>query len=248
MQHARKTTPESPVRWCSFATVISRGYKDVDVAGRFVASSACGSSGPGSALSFCHGGTGKTLVALIPLSYTGMSFTRHKVTGPMVLRTLLLIGLLASLSACGNSGPFGTPDADAYELNQRRAQQQLEANGILQPQRESIFDLFQNKDDPNTTVEVNKYLWSAAQDVLNFLPIESVDPFSGVIVMGYGTPPGSNRAYRATVYVRDPALDARSLNVAIRTRSGPASRETTRAVEDAILTRARQLRIADSNL
>ncbi len=191
---------------------------------------------------------GKTLVGLIPLSYTGRSDPRHKVTGPMILRKLLLVGLLASLAACGNSSPFGSSDADAYERNQRRAKQQLEANGVLQPKRESIFDLFQNRDDPNTTIEVNKYLWTAAQDVLSFLPIESVDPFSGVIVMGYGTPPGSNRAYRATVYVRDPALDARSLNVAIRTRSGPASRETVRAVEDAILTRARQLRIADSKL
>ena len=54
----------------------------------------------------------------------------------------------------------------------------------------SVFDLFSGGDDPNTTVEVNKYLWQAALDVLNFLPIESVDPFTGVIVTGYGTPAG----------------------------------------------------------
>ena len=69
-----------------------------------------------------------------------------------------------------------------------------------------------------------------------------------MIVTGYGTPPGGGRAYRAAVLVNDPALDARSLNVAIMTRGGPASRETIRAVEDAILTRARQLRIQDRNL
>jgi hypothetical protein len=50
------------------------------------------------------------------------------------------------------------------------------------------------------------------------------------------------------VLIRDPALDARSLSVAIQTRGGPASLETQRAVEDAILTRARQLRLADSRL
>jgi hypothetical protein len=51
------------------------------------------------------------------------------------------------------------------------------------------------------------------------------------------------------VLIRDPALDARSLSVAIQTRGGgPASLETQRAVEDAILTRARQLRAADSRL
>ncbi|MEO1779822.1 MAG: DUF3576 domain-containing protein, partial [Pseudomonadota bacterium] len=43
----------------------------------------------------------------------------------------------------------------------------------------------------------------------------------------------------------DPALDERSINVALQTRGGPASASTVRAVEDAILTRARQLRIAD---
>ena len=84
--------------------------------------------------------------------------------------------------------------------------------------------------------------------LLNFLPIESVDPFSGVIVMGYGTPPGGGSSYRATVYVQDPALEARSLRVALASRGGPVSAETQRAVEDAILTRARQLRIANGRL
>ena len=85
--------------------------------------------------------------------------------------------------------------------------------------------------------------------MLNFLPIEAADPFSGILVTGYGTPPGGGRAYRATVYVQDPALDAHSLNLSLQTRGGrPASRETVQAVEDAILTRARQLRIRDGKL
>jgi hypothetical protein len=48
--------------------------------------------------------------------------------------------------------------------------------------------------------------------------------------------------------VTDPALDARALNVALATRSGPVDGATTRAIEDAILTRARQLRIRDGDL
>jgi hypothetical protein len=96
---------------------------------------------------------------------------------------------------------------------------------------------------------VNKYLWQASLEVLNFLPVESVDPFTGVIVTGYGTPPGGGRAYRATIYVQDPALDARSLKVALQSRGGgPVPVETQRAVEDAILTRARQIRIRDSRM
>jgi hypothetical protein len=97
-------------------------------------------------------------------------------------------------------------------------------------------------------VAVNRYLWSASLDVLSFLPVQTADPFTGVISTGYGTPPGTGRAYRATIQVTDPALDARSLNVALQTRSGPVAIETQRAVEDAILSRARQLRIADGAL
>lgn len=113
------------------------------------------------------------------------------------------------------------------------------------PQRETIWDLFSGGNNPNTTIAVNRYLWNATFDVLGFLPVESSDPFSGVVVFGYGTPPGSGRAYRATVHVRDPALDARSLVVSVQTRGGPAGLETQRAIEDAILTRARQLRVQD---
>lgn len=113
----------------------------------------------------------------------------------------------------------------------------------------TLRSLFTNADNPNTTVEVNKYIWNAALDILSFLPVESVDPFTGVIVTGYGRPPGGGRAYRATIYVQDPALDARSLRVSLQGSGGAqVSAETQRAVEDAILTRARQLRIQDSNL
>ena len=112
----------------------------------------------------------------------------------------------------------------------------------------SILNLFLNVDDPNVTIGVNKYIWNAALDVLSFLPVEAADPFSGVIVMGWGRAKGSSRSYRATVYIQDPALDARSLRVALVSKSGPANRDTIRAIEDAILTRARQIRIADSNL
>ena len=81
-----------------------------------------------------------------------------------------------------------------------------------------------------------------ALEVLDFLPIKSVDPFSGLIVTGYGTPPGGNRSYRASIFVSDPSLDARSLKLSLQTKSGPVSMSTQRAIEESILTRARQLR------
>ncbi|WP_424972299.1 DUF3576 domain-containing protein [Dinoroseobacter sp. S76] len=155
------------------------------------------------------------------------------------MRAAVLALPLATLMACSGFDSLG-PSAPRDELP---------TNIDDAPTSEgSLWDLFDARDDPNTTVEVNKYIWAASLDVLDFMPVEAVDPFTGVIVMGFGTAPGSSRAYRATVYVQDPALDARSLRVALATRNGPASVDTVLAVEDAILTRARQLRLQDSQL
>lgn len=164
----------------------------------------------------------------------------------MMRGTAVLVMALA-VSGCGGGmgGWF-----QGGERSRAAAAQIHEENRLGGPvQRQStVWDLFSGGADPNVTVEVNRYLWNASLEVLDFLPIQSVDPFSGVIVTGFGTPPGGGRAYRAAVLINDPALDARSLNVAIMTSAGPASRETIRAVEDAILTRARQLRVRDRGL
>jgi hypothetical protein len=161
-------------------------------------------------------------------------------------RMCVLAGMTAALAACGG---IGSGNIFSRSSNTSQTQPREQAQPVANQRSEStIWDLFGNKDDPNTTVEVNKYLWQASLEVLDFLPIQSVDPFSGVIVTGFGTPPGGGRAYRATVFVQDPSLDARSLKVALVSRAGPVAPDTVRAVEDAILTRARQIRIRDSKL
>ncbi|MDO5643912.1 MAG: DUF3576 domain-containing protein [Paracoccus sp. (in: a-proteobacteria)] len=128
-------------------------------------------------------------------------------------------------------------------------QQQQQTTRTAEQRQSTIWDLFGNRQDANKNVAVNKYLWNASLEVLNFLPIQSIDPFTGVIVTGYGTPPGGGRAYRATIHITDPALDARSLKLSMQSSGGGAvAPGTVQAVEDAILTRARQLRVADGRL
>jgi hypothetical protein len=154
------------------------------------------------------------------------------------MRPTQIIGgmlLLALVAGCGTARE-GTFDPDLIGGNP----QDVQETGTS-----TIWDLF-GANTQDQTINVNKYIWAASLDVLNFLPVQTVDPFSGVIVTGFGTPPGGGRAYRATVHISDPALDARSLSLSLQTRNGPASAATTRAVEDAILSRARQLRISDS--
>ncbi|WP_420568838.1 DUF3576 domain-containing protein [Thalassovita sp.] len=158
------------------------------------------------------------------------------------------IALIAALAVAGCS----RGSDNAAQPDNRRAddldpvlQSELARQAGLNQNQSSITDLFKPRNN-DLEVAVNRYIWNAALEILNFLPVQSVDPYTGVIVTGYGTPPGGGRSYRATVYVKDPALEARSLLVALQTSGGkPVSASTQRAIEDAILTRARQLRIAD---
>ncbi len=177
------------------------------------------------------------------------------------LRLSAICGTLALVAGCGSvtNKLFGGNSEKAQQAKEQSyaasnaSRDRHQAGGNLvapgaKQESKSIWSLFSSNTEPNVTVEVNKYLWQASLEVLNFLPIQSVDPFTGVIVTGYGTPPGGGRAYKATIYVSDPALDARSLKVSLESRGGTVSPDTVRAVEDAILTRARQLRVRDSKL
>ncbi|KEJ97282.1 DUF3576 domain-containing protein [Pseudosulfitobacter pseudonitzschiae] len=148
---------------------------------------------------------------------------------------------LGALASCGTIGRFGKP------ATERPSQYSNPNNPNNIDTENTIWTAFNRKSN-ETEVLVNRYIWQASLEVLDFLPIQTVDPFTGVIVTGYGTPPGGGQAYRATVLIKDPALDARSLNVALQTRGGPVNAATSRAIEDAILTRARQLRISDNGL
>ena len=151
----------------------------------------------------------------------------------IVVASLILIGL----SSCGVGGKkiFGGIIPAS--------------NPVVIEKKQSIMDLFQNKQDSNTAISVNKYIWIAALDVLSFLPIEAADPFTGVISFGYGKAPGSNTAYRGTVLINDPALDARSLKVTlISNGTVPLDSKTVREVENAILTRARQIYLEQKKL
>ena len=154
-------------------------------------------------------------------------------------RRILTVGALAAaLAAC----------AENAELQQERAQARQDAAfGIT---GESILDLFRTDVDPERNLGVNRFLWTAALDTLSFLPLEAADPFTGVIATSWGRVPGDATPYRVTVLITDPALEGGSLRVAAFRQQGgrsvPVSQAENRRIEDAILTRARQIRIAET--
>ena len=104
-------------------------------------------------------------------------------------------------------------------------------------------------------IGVNGYLWRASLDTLSFMPLASADPYGGVIITDwYSNPAEPNERFRCTVYILDTRLRADGLNVAVfkqqRGADGnwadvPASVQTEADIENAILTRARQLRLSN---
>jgi hypothetical protein len=146
------------------------------------------------------------------------------------LRATTALLCVCMLAACSGDRPRGSA-LDPDDLLSENHPERLETEN-------TIWDIFNRKSNENQVL-VNRYLWAASLEVLDFLPMQSVDPYTGVIVTGYGTPPGGSRAYRATVLIDDPALEARALNVALQTRNGPVSGATARAGENSILNRAR---------
>ncbi|WP_034389162.1 DUF3576 domain-containing protein [Hellea balneolensis] len=100
---------------------------------------------------------------------------------------------------------------------------------------------------------VNSFLWRASLETLNFMPLEQVDPFGGVIVTDwYASAEAPNERFKANVYILDTNLRADALKTSIfkQTRSAggwqdaSVDADTARQIENAILTRARQLYIA----
>jgi hypothetical protein len=148
----------------------------------------------------------------------------------------LCAAIFGAVSGCGDR-----------ELQAQRATERRSAEQEISD--ESIFDLFRNRSNADREVAVNRYLWQASLDILSFLPVETADPFSGLLVTGWGNVRGTG-PYRVTVYISDPSLDARALKVAGFRQSGgravPVGEAENRALEDAILTRARQMRIAQA--
>jgi len=100
---------------------------------------------------------------------------------------------------------------------------------------------------------VNSYLWRATLETLEFMPLDQVDPFGGVILTDwYANPRVPTERFKANVYILDTGLRADGLKVSIFKQTQTAGgwqdanvdADTARQIENSILTRARELFIA----
>lgn len=109
------------------------------------------------------------------------------------------------------------------------------------------------KDSGSGGIGVNSFLWRASLDTVSFMPLASADPFGGVILTDWYSPPeSSGERLKLNVFILDRQLrsDAIQVKVFRQIKSGSewrdvsVSPETSRKLEDAILTRARQMRVS----
>lgn len=135
--------------------------------------------------------------------------------------------------------------------------------GDIYAPRESIFgkgglNLLGGKDDEkndgSTGIGVNSYLWRASLDTVSFMPLASADPFGGVIITDWYEPqekPGER--LKVNVFILDKQLRSDGVKVKVFRQISQGGKwidtdvaqSTVAQMEDAILTRARQLRVAD---
>lgn len=154
----------------------------------------------------------------------------------MVLVRGAAVALIASgvlLSACTADRPFGPTVGDVF------------GSGRSTPQGAS-----------QTGIGVNAFLWRATLDTLSFMPLANADPWGGVINYDWYTDPQTpNERFKATVFILDTRLRADALNVTVskevRDATGgwvgaPVAAQTETDLENAILTKARQLNLSNA--
>ena len=172
----------------------------------------------------------------------------------ILISTFLLAGAALGLSSCG-----GIKTEAKYPTGLDRNQTGGDNNiygkkkSILGDDGLKIFGGKKKSGAGESGIGVNSFLWRATLDTVSFMPLASADPFGGVILTDWYTDPATpNERVKINAFVMGRELKADGIR--IRTfrqemkrgswRDATVSEETSRKLEDTILTRARQLRVA----
>jgi hypothetical protein len=189
----------------------------------------------------------RTDILLTALKQTTRPFTAsQKMPGIAVLPVLALVLAIAS----GCSGIKSEPGDLVKSQNDREQQ----AAGRVFSDGIPLLGGTSENNGP-AGIGVNSFLWRASLDTISFMPLTSADPFGGVIITDWYSPPSSPlERFKMTVYILDRKLRADGLKVSVfrQTRitqtagwnDAAVASTTPTELENAILTRARQLHVA----
>jgi hypothetical protein len=175
---------------------------------------------------------------------------------------LLVAGLLAvAVAGCGD--PESVQEKRTGPSGDRSKRDVTSGLGGRNREEGSLFGpggLFGSKADRKEApggngVAVNAFLWRASLDTINFIPLVSADPFGGVIITDWYTPaeqPTERMKVQVTILDRELRADGVRVAVFKQTQNGKSGswvdaqvdQRTNTEIENAILTRARQLRIS----
>jgi hypothetical protein len=180
---------------------------------------------------------------------------------------VLLGGLLMlAIAGCGGD-PDSVTEKRSGPSGDRNRRDATTGLGGRNQEEGSLFGpggLFGSRADRNkadnsgTGVAVNAFLWRASLDTINFIPLVSADPFGGVIITDWYTPaesPSERMKVQVTILDRELRADGVRVSVFKQTQSAKGGgwvdaqvdQRTNTDIENAILTRARQLRIASGS-
>jgi hypothetical protein len=103
---------------------------------------------------------------------------------------------------------------------------------------------------------VNPYLWQASLESLDFMPLAQADSAGGVIISDWYAPPETpDERFKVSVYILDQALRADALKVGVFRQvkgdngwvDAEVDQTTAAGLEDNILRRAQELRLANAS-
>ena len=162
----------------------------------------------------------------------------------------VLVALLTLSGCSGADTQYAYPDA----RRAGRGDLYGSENTIFGPGGLSLFggDKKENQGGDGSGIAVNSFLWRASLDTVSYMPLASADPFGGVIITDWHSPPEvATERMKLQIYILDRQLRSDGLRVSVfreRFQDGqwlaaPVSEQTVRAIEDSILTRARELRV-----
>ena len=161
---------------------------------------------------------------------------------------LAALGLCLSFTACASLGSKGGATASA-NTTAPTEEDKIDLGHLFGGKKAS-----KSANTEQAGIGVNAYLWRASLDTISFMPLTSADPWGGVIITDwYANPQTPDEHFKVTVFILDSCLRADALNVSIQkeVRAGdrwvPAdvSQQTQLDIENAILTRARELRLSN---